>query len=204
MPVSPGQVWSTRIEGLEPLLARWGTMTTRALPSIGRAKPAPKIPSTTSAAPSITVGSSGSIAPGQRAAACAASPRSAATAPSSATRTGQPRSASTRAATKPSPPLFPGPQRATSGRGDQRRETVSATLRPAFSIRLKPGMPRAIVSRSASAICVGVSKALRCQPSRENAIREMWGGGNPGVSPVLTSGLQIVTSTADGGCSSVG
>ena len=79
-------------------------------------------------------------APGQRAAASAASPRNAArpaeqrhAAPASRARPAR------RAATKPSPPLFPGPHRTTTGRGDQRRETASATPRPAFSISAHAG-----------------------------------------------------------------
>ena len=38
----------------------------------------------------------------------------------------------------------------------------------------------------------------------DEIIREMWEACNPRGSPSLTSRPRIVTSTADGGCSSVG
>ena len=91
-------------------------MTSRATPSTGRARPAPKIASTASAAPSRTAGDSGSTGPGQRAPP-RASPCSLALSPSRASRTAQPRSARIRAATKPSPPLLPGPHNTATGRG---------------------------------------------------------------------------------------
>ena len=53
-------------------------MTSRAVPSTGRASPAPKIASITRPAPSKTAAASGSTGPFQRPAAIAASPRSAA------------------------------------------------------------------------------------------------------------------------------
>ncbi len=148
-------------------------MTSFATPSIGRASPAPKIASIAKPASSSASGASRSTAPGQRAAASAASPRSAAFSPSSATRTFQPRSARSRAATNPSPPLLPGPHSTATGRGDQRRETASATASPAFSISATPETPPAIVKRSATPICCGVNNARRRQPSVEAIIGEM-------------------------------
>jgi hypothetical protein len=203
-PLAPSMPLGTSIATTGSCRSPIASMTARAIPSTGRARPAPKMASTTSPAPSSTTGASGSTAPGQRAAACAASPRSAATEPSSARRTGQPRSTSTRAATKPSPPLFPGPQSTATGCGGHRCETGSATLWPALSISSMPETPPTIVSRSASPICAGVSRACLRQPSGEVVIAEMWGACNPGGSPSLTSRPRIVTSTADGGCSSVG
>ena len=44
--------------------------------------------------------------------------------------------------TKPSPPLLPGPQRTTVGRGDQRRTISPATPLPAASISSPLGDPR--------------------------------------------------------------
>src|SRR5262249_18567144 len=66
-----------------------------------------------------------------------------------------------RAATKPSPPLLPGPATtATRTPGGWRAATVSATERPAFSISSMPATPPAIVRRSASAISAGVSHSI--------------------------------------------
>src|SRR5262249_28453263 len=96
-----------------------------------------------------------------------------------------------RAATKPSPPLLPGPQRTLIGCTDQRRETASATARPAFSIRVVPEMPLAIVSPSASAICWGVRRECLYQPSVETLMSMNVGSapptGTPGLDAVLAS-----------------
>ena len=54
-----------------------------------------------------------------------------------ATRTAKPRSASSRATTKPSPPLLPGPHSTATAQGAKRAAMASATARPAFSIRVK-------------------------------------------------------------------
>ena len=112
-----------------------------------------------SSAPSSARGSSGSSAPLQRAAWCAASPRRRSRGPKSATRTGQPRAASALAATKPSPPLLPGPHSTTTGRADQRRTASRATARPARCMSRVPGVPDAAVNRSASCICATRSSA---------------------------------------------
>jgi len=82
-----------------------------------------------------------------------------------------------------SPPLFPGPQSTATGCAGHRRETASATLRPAFSINSMPATPPAIVSRSASPICAGVRRACRCQASGEIVIGKMWGARHSRVSP---------------------
>ncbi len=180
------------------------SMTARGAPSTGRASPAPNIASIARPASPSASGASGSIGPVQRRAASAASPRKAARSPASATRTRQPRSARIRAATKPSPPLLPGPHSTASGRGGQRRATASATARPACSISTMPGTPEAIVSRSASPICCGVSSAHRRQPSSEIVIAEMWDAGRAPGSPALTLRARTATSNPGGGCSSVG
>src|SRR5437762_4461439 len=163
---------------------RWAAsslaMTSRATPSIGRASPAPNSASITSPASAMTAGANGSTGPVQRAAAAAASPFSASRDPSSATRTGQPRSARRRAVTNPSPPLLPGPHSTSAGCFGQRRATASATARPAFSISAMPATPPAIVSRSASSICCGVSSACRFQPGDSSLIAGKRWGGPPG------------------------
>ena len=61
---------------------------------------------------------------------------------------------------KPSPPLPPGPQRmATRPALRAMRAASSATAAPARSIRTMPGIPPAIVIRSASPISAGVSNS---------------------------------------------
>src|SRR5262245_12106730 len=66
-----------------------------------------------------------------------------------------------RAATKPSPPLLPGPATTTTrAPGGWRVATASATARPACSIRVRPGVPAAIVRRSASAISAGTTSPV--------------------------------------------
>ncbi len=79
-------------------------------PSSGRARPAPNRASTITSALCRRVGSAGSTTPRNRAAAAFASPVRMAGSPRRPSRTMNPRSDSTRAATKPSPPLLPGPQ----------------------------------------------------------------------------------------------
>ena len=62
-----------------------------------------------------------------------------------------------RAATKPSPPLPPGPQRTTIRPRDfASRAASSATARPARSMSAMPGVPAAMAKRSASPISAGV------------------------------------------------
>ena len=66
-----------------------------------------------------------------------------------------------RAATKPSPPLLPGPA-TTAMRlpGGWRAATQSATARPARSISARPATPLAIVRRSACAISAVLSNSI--------------------------------------------
>lgn len=97
------------------------------------------------------------VSPRQAAAACAASPFKASREPKRPSEISMPCSASSRAATKPSPPLLPGPQttktRARTGIGCTRsRKASRAMAPPARSIKTMPGVPAAIVKRSADAI----------------------------------------------------
>jgi hypothetical protein len=70
------------------------------------------------------------------------------------------RSARMRAATKPSPPLLPGPATIVTDRPCLRIDTASATARPAFSISVIPGVPPAIARRSASVISALVRTSI--------------------------------------------
>ena len=111
------------------------------LPSSARVRPAPNSASTTTVASLIASGVSGTTAPSQRFAISAASPRSDSRLPSSAIQTSQPNAARWRAATNPSPPLFPGPHNTTAFPRTCRSITASATARPAFSISVSDGTP---------------------------------------------------------------
>ena len=71
-----------------------------------------------------------------------------------------------RAATKPSPPLLPGPHSTTTGRRAWCAVTASATARPAASIRSMPGTPAAIAAASARAISAQVRRARSSRGSR--------------------------------------
>ena len=129
------------------------------LKATGRPRPAPKSASITTPSPVTRPGDRGSTAPDQSAAWCAASPFSLPASPSSARRTSRPCSARCRAATNPSPPLLPGPQRTSAGPGQPRRKTASATARPAFSISSTPETPASMARRSARYISSVVSSA---------------------------------------------
>src|SRR5262249_60646146 len=71
-----------------------------------------------------------------------------------------PLGAKNRPKTTPPPPLSPGPATTTTRRQSTALQATSATARPAFFINLKPGMPPAIVRRSASAISAVVSNSF--------------------------------------------
>ena len=131
----------------------------RATPSSGRASPAPISASTTLAAPSRMVGSSGAGVSPQRSAARRASPRSASRGARQPSRTTTPASRRIRAATNPSPPLLPGPHSTATGPPASRRRTTAATAAPALSIRSMPALPRAIASASARPISATDSSA---------------------------------------------
>ena len=105
-------------------------------------------------------------------AASAASPLSRAASPTSSTSTRKPRSARTRAATKPSPPLLPGPATTTTrAPGGWRSATASATARPAFSI--------SVDARDAA----GDRSAGRPPPSRRWSAVRSWCAGHSTAAP---------------------
>ena len=142
------------------------SMTSRATPSTGRASPAPKIASIASSAPSSADGDNGSTGPHQRAAArrriasqLSRFRQAAPAAPASRVRRGCERRQNRRRH------CCPARTRRRPDGAEKRRETASATARPAFSINSVPATPPAIVSRSASPICCGVNNAFFRQPS---------------------------------------
>ena len=152
----------------------------RASPSRSRASPAPNSASITQAAPSRSIAPAGATPPAKRAAARAASPASVSRRPRRPSSTGKPRPASSRAATNPSPPLLPGPHRTTIRPRDRAsRAASSATARPAASIRTGPGVPPAIVRRSASPISAGVSSSGCFEGS---SMGRRWPAAAPGAS----------------------
>ena len=93
-----------------------------------------------------------------------ASPLISATRPIRNTTTAMPRCCSVRATTKPSPPLFPRPQRSATrmpARSSKLASIAATTCRPAFSISTSDGMPMSsIVRRSASRICAESSTRI--------------------------------------------
>ena len=137
--------------------------TSAATPSSGRDSPAPNKASTIRSAPGPSPAVSGSTGPLHRCAITAASPLSAPRSPRSATRTSNPRSASSRAATKPSPPLLPGPHStAILEPAGTIFAVSSATARPAFSISVSDDAPAASASRSANTISAAVKSSPGC------------------------------------------
>ena len=151
-PVSPWTPLGTSTATQTRSRAAHASASASGSPSSGRASPAPNSASTTNGSPSSSAGQSGSTGPSQRAAIAAASPLRRSRRPNNPSRTGQPASASSRAATKPSPPLLPGPQSTATGRGAQRRTMACATARPAFSISVSPGVPARAAAASAAYI----------------------------------------------------
>ncbi len=130
-----------------------------AAPSSGRVKPAPNKASTTKVCPSRQDASKGRLTgvPAAYSACMAcqcrqamrASPDQASGSDRSTTFTGQPCCNNDAAATRPSPPLLPGPHSTTVGCGAQRCTMARATACPAASIRVRPGVPRSMVRASA-------------------------------------------------------
>ncbi len=98
---------STATTGLPAALM--AATTSAAVPSSGRDRPAPNRASMMRSASASVAGLSGSTGSPQRSAMAAASPRRASRLPSRPRRTRYPCSRRSRAATKPSPPLLPGP-----------------------------------------------------------------------------------------------
>ena len=174
-PVSPWMPLGISTETQGRPRAALASASASAAPPSGRARPAPNRASTTSGSPSSNARSSGSIAPSHRAATAAASPLRRSRAPISPRRTGQPASASSRAATKPSPPLLPGPHSTETGRVPQRRTIASATARPAFSINVSPGVP-AFAAAASAAYISATDKRARAPAS---LIRDRCGTDRP-------------------------
>src|SRR5262249_28260368 len=88
------------------------------------------------------------------------------------TSTRTPHSRKARAATWPSPPLFPLPDTTTTRRPyvpPISCRTVHATARPARSMSTSTGVPPAIVRRSASPISAGVSTGRTGRPASPSA-----------------------------------
>ena len=105
-------------------------------------KPVPKIASTTAPEPSsLSAKSPADNSPPNRSKLIAASPRSSSPGQSNSASTSKPISRSNRAATNPSPPLFPLPQTTRIGPSGARSATASATARPAASINSRDGTP---------------------------------------------------------------
>ena len=156
-PVSPSRPEGTSTASTGLAAALTAAIIRAAAPSTGRDRPAPKIASMIRSAPAMTSGANGSISRAQREAMAAASPRSVSLSPRRQSRTATPASAMSRAATKPSPPLLPGPQSTTiePSAGSMRRAS-SATARPACSISVRPVTPDVMVSASACPISAGV------------------------------------------------
>ncbi len=183
-PVSPpspeGRSTATRAAPLAVLRRRaaW------AEDSSGRARPAPNRASITSPSAGASALGRERTSPVQAAAAAAASPFSPARSPRAATPTGHPAWARRRAATQPSPPLFPGPHSTTTGRGDHRAATASATAVPARSMSRLPGTPLSIAAASAARVSATVRISCVCpipsamdpRPSLPNGYPRRLGG----------------------------
>ena len=153
---------STASTGLPDALM--AATTSAATPSSGLDSPAPNSASTMRSAPAKVADVSFRPPPPSASATAAASPVSRSREPRSPTRTRYPCSRNSRAATKPSPPLFPGPH--TTAIAAPLRATrsmaSSATARPAASMRESPGTPAAIASASARPISSAVSSSCPC------------------------------------------
>ena len=182
-PLSPESPLGTSTATTGRARARTASAARRAAPSSGRVRPAPNRASITSGVPSSrepTWSASSarpSTAPFQRAACAAASPCKPSREPMRASRTAAPASDKTRAATKPSPPLLPGPQSTRTGRPGQPSRAAAATAAPAFSMRATPDTPAAMAAASARYISstesrtfcaesVMVATALDCRGDR--------------------------------------
>ncbi len=104
----------------------------------------------------------------------AASPRRSSRFANRQTRGFKPSSFNRRAATRPSPPLFPLPQSTVTrcdSLGENLRKIASATCFPAASINWRMGMPkRSVVSRSTSRISAAV-KAFMENSRRDQSIQ---------------------------------
>ncbi|CCD92896.1 exported hypothetical protein [Bradyrhizobium sp. ORS 375] len=141
-------------------LALIAAITSWGSPLTGRLRPAPNSASMIKAGLPIACGVNGSTGNFQPLAAEAASPCSASRSHIKMTETSRPCAASSAAATKPSPPLLPGPHTTRIGPSSTRSMAAAATAWPALSISEKPGVPAAIVSRSARSISLVVNTSI--------------------------------------------
>ena len=103
-----------------------------------------------------------------------ASPATRTGSPTSQTLTGHPCSATSRATTKPSPPLLPRPATTTTPRAaaSPRGPRISHAMpRPARSMSSSPGVPSSIVRRSSSRICTVVTTSQpRTKPGDADSV----------------------------------
>ena len=161
VPVVPSRPLGTSTATIGLAQALIAATTSAAMPSSGRDRPAPNRASMTTSAPAIVAGLNGSTAAPQRVAISAASPLRASRDPSRPRRTPSPRSRRSLAATKPSPPLLPGPQTTAMAAPARPASSAaaSATARPAFSISASPGTPCCAASASARAISAAVNSS---------------------------------------------
>src|SRR5262245_46691488 len=157
-PLSPCRPLGTSTATVASAWSLMRSISSPAMPSIVRVSPAPNSASITSGRPSSRSSDSGATSPAQPPIAQAASPLSAPRSPNRATRTGHRLTCRCRAATKPSPPLFPGPHSTTTGCRGWCNVTASATARPAASIKSMPGTPPAIAAESARPISAQVRR----------------------------------------------
>ena len=140
-----------------PLIA---SITSWGSPVTGRLRPAPNSASMIKAGLPIACGLKGNTGYFQPLAADAASPCRLSRSQSRMTETSRPRAANSAAATNPSPPLFPGPATTRIGPSAISSMATVATACPALSISANPGLPAAIVSRSARSISAGVRTSM--------------------------------------------
>ena len=145
-------------------LALIASIIAKGSPVTSRLKPAPNNASMISAGLPIACGLNGSTGYFQPLAADAASPCSASRSHIRMMETSRPCAVSSAAATKPSPPLLPGPATTRIGPSSTRPLAASATAWPALSISAKPGVPAAMLSRSARSISAVVKTSMQQSP----------------------------------------
>ena len=139
-------------------------------------KPVPSSASTTAAAPSRAPAVKGAGAgPGRRARFSAGSPLSSAGSPVSSTSTSRPPVRSTRAATRPSPPLLPLPHTTAIRPPGARCATTSARPAPARSMRSSDGIPRSSIAQASTArICAASGSGSSQSGKRGHPLTPRW------------------------------
>ena len=162
------------------------SITEAVRPRAGPSSPVPRSPSTRTSAlraasPTAAAWAAvriSSTRPRHRLSAWAASPLTSARRPTSSTLTLAPRALRWRATTKPSPPLFPFPQRTSTplpSMGAKRSAISRAAPAPAASMRRGPGMPSWLMARESRA---RISAAVNTGSMATS--REARGGARPG------------------------